>query len=59
VRYGVKYHLNSNAIQLYISGDPEDKLNISGSLENLEDRVADIRLWKYLKRNDENKNMMY
>ena len=44
-RCGIKYHLYANDKQLYISLDPDNVLNFSSSLKNLEHCIADIRLW--------------
>ena len=42
-RYGVKYNLYSDDTQLYISVDPENELNVSSSLKNLEHCIDDNR----------------
>jgi len=44
-RYGVKYYLYADDTHLYISLDPDNKLNFSSSLNNLEYCIAHIRLW--------------
>ena len=46
-RYRVKYHLYTNDTELYLSLDPENELNFSSSLMNLECCIADVRLWIY------------
>ena len=43
-RYWVKYHLYADYTQLHISLDPDNELNVSSSLKNLEHCIADIRL---------------
>ena len=61
-RYGVKYHLYAYNTQLYISLDPDNELNFSYSLKNLEHCVADIRLCmtqNLLKLNDNKTNIIY
>ena len=42
---GVKYRLYADDTQLYVSLYHENKADISSSLENLEQHVADIQLW--------------
>jgi len=44
-RYRVKYHFYADDTQLYILLDPDNDLNFSSSLKNLEHYIADIRLW--------------
>ena len=51
-RYRVKYHLYANYTQLYISLDPDNELNLSSSLNNLEHCISDIS-----KNNEVNSNM--
>jgi len=61
-RYRVKYHLYADDTQQYISLDPENELNYSSSLKNLEHHIADIRLWmtqNLLKLNDNKTNIIY
>jgi len=61
-RYGDKYHLYADDAHLYISLDPENELNWSSSLKNLEHYIADIRLWmtqNLLKLNDNKTNILY
>jgi len=61
-RYGVKYHLYADNIQLYISLDPNNELDFSSSLKNLEYCSADIRLWitqNILKLNDNTRYIKY
>ena len=61
-RYGVKYHLYAADKQLYISLDPDNELNFSSSLKNLEQCISDIRLWmtqNLLKLYDNKINIIY
>jgi len=60
-RYGGKYHLCDDT-QLYLSLDPDNALNFSFSLRNLEHCIADIRLWMtqiLLRLNDNKTNIIY
>jgi len=48
--------------QLYISLDPDNELNFSSSLKNLQHYIADIQLWmtqNLLKLNDNKTNIIY
>ena len=61
-RYGGKYQLHGDDTQLYISLDPDNELNFSSSLKNLEHCIADIRLWmtqNRLRLNDNKTNIVY
>ena len=61
-RYGVKYHSYTDDTQLYISLDPNNDLNYSSSLKNIEHCISDIRLWmtqNLLKLNDNKTNIIY
>ena len=42
-RYAFKYDLYADDTQLYLSLDPDNELNFSSSLNNLEHCIADIR----------------
>ena len=44
VVYRVKYHLYADDIELYVSLDPENKADVSSSLENLENCIAHIQI---------------
>ena len=61
-RYRVKYDLYADDTQLYISLDPDNELNLSAFLKNLEHCIADIRLWliqNLLKLNDNKTNFIF
>jgi len=60
-RYGAKYHLCADDTQLYIALEPDNELNFSFSLKNVEHCIADIRLWmtqNLLKLNDSKANII-
>ena len=59
---GVKYHLYADNTQLHILLDPDNELNLSPSLNNLEHCIAVIRLWMthtVLRLNDNKTNIIY
>jgi len=58
-RYGVKYQLYADDIQLYISLDPDNELNFSYSLTNLEHCIADIWIWMTQNLNDNKTNLIH
>ena len=41
----MEYHLYADDTKLYVSVDPGNKADVSSSLENLEESIADIELW--------------
>jgi len=43
-RYGIKYDLYADDTQLHVSLIPDNELNFSSSLKNLEHRITDILL---------------
>jgi len=61
-RYGIKYHLYADDTQLYISLDPDNELNFSPFLNNLEHCIADIQLsltQNVIRLNDNKTNIIY
>jgi len=59
---GIIYHLYADDIQLYTTLDPDNELNFSSSLKNLEHCIADIWLLmtqNLLRLNDNKTNIIY
>jgi len=55
------YNLYDDDTQLYISLDPDNAVNFSSSLKNVEHCITDIRLWmtQNLLRLKDNKQILY
>ena len=60
--YEVKYHLCADDTQLYVSLNPGNKADVSSSVKNLDNCIADIQLWltsNFLKLNEDKTNIIY